>query len=171
MNNDPMSRAQLREIVLRDLVTIHQFNAAGAEYLSSQWVDCNSFSWVRTPYTMGKQAVISLWTCTDLTWMPGAYAYFGPGQYKTMLRCLTMPGAHGRLHVAGEAVSATHALVSCLHCMLLKELTPNCAQLGSRSPRCVRQSSPSDRTLYVWPRIRRIREAAENPRSSGRVDG
>ena len=39
----------------------------------------------------------------------GAYAYFGPGQYKTMYRSLTMPGAQGRFHIAGEAASARHA--------------------------------------------------------------
>ena len=42
----------------------------------------------------------------------GAYATFGPGQFRTLFPSLITPHADGRFHIAGEAASSSHAWVA-----------------------------------------------------------
>ncbi|KAJ3551652.1 hypothetical protein NM688_g4583 [Phlebia brevispora] len=90
----PGSEAELKRVILQDLVEVHGFDKAGGTYLEQQWVEAFPYSWTSDPYTMG------------------AYAHFNAGQYKTFYRTMTMPAGNKRLHFAGEVVSARHAVLS-----------------------------------------------------------
>jgi monoamine oxidase len=43
------------------------------------------------------------------TFRSGAYAAFGPGQFKNLYPRVTQPACEGTLHFIGEATSAEHA--------------------------------------------------------------
>lgn len=41
----------------------------------------------------------------------GAYAFFGPGQFRSLYPHLIRPHSDSRFHIAGEAASANHAWI------------------------------------------------------------
>ncbi|KAG2153891.1 hypothetical protein DEU56DRAFT_868461 [Suillus clintonianus] len=81
---------QLKELVLRNLAEVH-----GVHYdkMSDQYVDMHAWDWNHNPLTMG------------------AFAFFGPGDFKDLYTALTVPNHNKRLHFAGEAISTRHAWV------------------------------------------------------------
>ncbi|THU91424.1 FAD/NAD(P)-binding domain-containing protein, partial [Dendrothele bispora CBS 962.96] len=93
-SSDPEARNVLKDLVFRDLIAIHNLDPKeGYKFLEDQFVDWYPFSWVTASNTLG------------------AYAFFGPGQFKNVYRYLTIPAAKGRLYFAGEAISPRHAWV------------------------------------------------------------
>ncbi|GJE93598.1 FAD/NAD-binding domain-containing protein [Phanerochaete sordida] len=87
------AKPMVKRRVIDDLVAVHRFNDFGPKVLEEEWEDAFLYSWNTDPNTMG------------------AYAFFGPGQFPQMYRDLTCPAAGGKLHFAGEAISARHAWV------------------------------------------------------------
>ncbi|GJE93599.1 FAD-dependent oxidoreductase [Phanerochaete sordida] len=83
----------LKRKVIDDLVGIHGFDDRGRKQLQEQWEDAAVHSWTTDQNTLG------------------AFATFYPGQFASLWTHLSRPAAHGRLHFAGEAVSARHAWV------------------------------------------------------------
>ncbi|GJE93595.1 FAD-dependent oxidoreductase [Phanerochaete sordida] len=86
-------QATVRRRVINDLVGIHGFNQDGREYLEANWEDHVLYSWNLNPNVLGSWAV------------------FYPGEFKYLYTHLTRPAAKGRLHFAGEVVSARHGWV------------------------------------------------------------
>ncbi|EKM51231.1 uncharacterized protein PHACADRAFT_213099 [Phanerochaete carnosa HHB-10118-sp] len=85
--------AMIKRRVLDDLVAVHCFDKAGRAFLEEQWEAMHPYSWGTDKNTMG------------------AFAFFGPGQFCGLYTHLTRPAAEGRLHFAGEVMSARHAWV------------------------------------------------------------
>ncbi|SPO07083.1 uncharacterized protein DNG_09777 [Cephalotrichum gorgonifer] len=84
------SRERIIDITIRNLAAMHNVTY---EFLLSEYVDAHLWNWYE-----GEDAV-------------GAFALFGPGEYSTVLPALMAPGAHGRLHFAGEALSSGHGWI------------------------------------------------------------
>ncbi|KAI5981888.1 hypothetical protein F5J12DRAFT_750746 [Pisolithus orientalis] len=82
----------LKGLVLRNLAEAHG-DPITYEFLREQFVDIHVKDWARDAYSMG------------------AYAFFGPGDFRDMYTSLTYPAANKRLHFAGEALSTRHAWV------------------------------------------------------------
>ncbi|KZV60672.1 FAD/NAD(P)-binding domain-containing protein [Peniophora sp. CONT] len=80
----------LKELVLRELANIHNVELS---FLRDQLIDTFPWSWSQDPFTMG------------------AFAFFGPGKFKSLYQSLTTPAAQNHLHFAGEALSTRHAWV------------------------------------------------------------
>ncbi|KAI6130594.1 hypothetical protein EV401DRAFT_1884385 [Pisolithus croceorrhizus] len=79
---------------LRNLAEAHG-SPITYEFLQDQFVDMNVKDWSHDAHTMD----------------PGAFAFFGPSDFKEMYASLTYPAANKRLHFAGEAISTRHAWV------------------------------------------------------------
>lgn len=90
----PQGEERLLELVLRDLVRLHA-NTPGItyEFLKEQYVTHHAWDWYHDPHTAG------------------AFALFGPGQFKNLYPYLARPAADGKLHFVGEATSAHHAWI------------------------------------------------------------
>ncbi|KAG8941291.1 hypothetical protein FRC03_004675 [Tulasnella sp. 419] len=88
--NDDASKARLKDLVLRDLAAVH---GVDQKVLEAVFVDIYPWEWSQSPFAQG------------------AYAFFGPGQFSELYRCLTKPIAKGSFHIAGEAISPRHAWV------------------------------------------------------------
>lgn len=84
------SRANIEEVALRNLAAM---NNVSYEYLQSQHVASHLWNWYE-----GEDSV-------------GAFAIFGPDEFSTVMPALMKPGAHGRLHFGGEALSSGHAWI------------------------------------------------------------
>ncbi|KAI6100915.1 amine oxidase [Pisolithus croceorrhizus] len=82
----------LKGLVLRNLAEAHG-SPITYEFLQDQFVDMNVKDWSHDAHTMG------------------AFAFFGPSDFKEMYASLTYPAANKRLHFAGEAISTRHAWV------------------------------------------------------------
>ncbi|QRV92092.1 Flavin containing amine oxidoreductase [Ceratobasidium sp. AG-Ba] len=82
---------RLKVAMLRDLTEVHGLEPG---YLDSLYDGMFPFDWAHNPTTMG------------------AYAFFGPGQFKSLFASMTRPAADLRLHFAGEAISTCHAWVA-----------------------------------------------------------
>ncbi|KAF8625505.1 hypothetical protein AX15_005336 [Amanita polypyramis BW_CC] len=80
----------LAEVVLKELSIIHDVDY---EFLRNDLIDLKGWSWSHDPLTCG------------------AFAFFGPGDFKEVYGNLNTPAADGRLHFAGEALSVRHAWV------------------------------------------------------------
>ncbi|EFI26657.1 hypothetical protein CC1G_15428 [Coprinopsis cinerea okayama7 len=80
----------LRDVVLRDLATVHQ---VGFDYLKGQCERVHAFNWNHN------------------AWSGGAFAFFGPGQYEYLYGALNDVAADGRLQWAGELLSIRHAWI------------------------------------------------------------
>ncbi|KAG9218552.1 hypothetical protein PLEOSDRAFT_1064574 [Pleurotus ostreatus PC15] len=81
---------QLKELVLRDLATVHNLDIS---FLAGEFVDMYPWDWSHDPLTTG------------------AFAFFGPGMFSEVYKYLTIPTPNGRFHFAGEALSVRHAWV------------------------------------------------------------
>ncbi|KZP31471.1 hypothetical protein FIBSPDRAFT_945004 [Athelia psychrophila] len=80
----------LAKLVLRDLSKVHNVDL---HFLATQVMVIHPWDWNTNKYSMG------------------AYTFFGPGEFKDLYTHMTQPAAYGRLHFAGEAISARHAWV------------------------------------------------------------
>ncbi|EAU87992.1 amine oxidase [Coprinopsis cinerea okayama7 len=80
----------LKEVVLRNLATIHQVDV---KVLEEQFVEMHAFNWNHN------------------AWGGGAYGSFGPGQYAHIYGALNAPAADGRLQWAGEILSVRHGWI------------------------------------------------------------
>ncbi|KZP31467.1 hypothetical protein FIBSPDRAFT_813672 [Athelia psychrophila] len=80
----------LAKLVLRDLAKVHNVDLS---FLATQVMAIHPWDWNTNKYSMG------------------AYAFFGPGNFKDLYTHMTQPAASGRLHFAGEAISARHSWV------------------------------------------------------------
>ncbi|KAG1751233.1 hypothetical protein EDB19DRAFT_1676233 [Suillus lakei] len=82
--------ATLVQLVLKELADLHN---VGIDFLRNQLIECKGWSWSHDPYTMG------------------AFAFFGPGKFRSLYTSLNNPAAKCYLHFAGEAISVRHAWV------------------------------------------------------------
>ncbi|KLO16479.1 hypothetical protein SCHPADRAFT_914035 [Schizopora paradoxa] len=80
----------LLDIILRDISDIHNIPIAT---LKGKVVDYDAWDWYHQEFSSG------------------AFALFGPGQFRDMYPEVTKPAAGGLFHFAGEATSANHAWV------------------------------------------------------------
>ena len=103
-------KSPLAKLVLKDLARVHNVELS---FLTTQVMAIHPWDWNANPYSMGELHVVlthseicSLLTCGLKI---GAYAFFGPGNFKDLYTHMTQPAASGRLHFAGEAISARHA--------------------------------------------------------------
>ncbi|KFG85439.1 amine oxidase (flavin-containing) [Metarhizium anisopliae] len=84
------AKQNIVDVALRNLAAMHNVTY---DYLRSQYVDSHHWNWY-----LDENAV-------------GAFALFGPGDLSTTMPDLMQPGAHGRLHFAGDALSSGHAWI------------------------------------------------------------
>jgi monoamine oxidase len=84
------ARKHIVEITLQNLAAMHNVTY---EFLQSEYVDSHLWNWYEGENTVG------------------AFAIFGPSEYSTILPALMRPGADGKLHFAGEALSSGHAWI------------------------------------------------------------
>ncbi|KAG8909823.1 hypothetical protein FRC01_006711 [Tulasnella sp. 417] len=87
---DPATLERLKNLVLRDLAELHDFDLSELE---KEYVEMHPWTWQNDPRTQG------------------AFAFFGPGQFGNLYTSLTKPCGGGRLHMAGEALSPRHAWI------------------------------------------------------------
>ncbi|KDQ16658.1 hypothetical protein BOTBODRAFT_172778 [Botryobasidium botryosum FD-172 SS1] len=80
----------LVDLVLRELTILHKLEPG---FLHEQLVDFYAKNWYADPFT------------------GGAYASFGPGQFKLLYPAWNEPAAGGRLIFAGEALSECHGWI------------------------------------------------------------
>lgn len=78
------------DAILKDLTDMHQIG--DPSYLRSLMISHHAWDWYSSEYSTG------------------AFAMFGPGQFRTLYPHVTQP-AFGRLHFAGEATSVHYAWV------------------------------------------------------------
>ncbi|KAI0697874.1 hypothetical protein BC835DRAFT_1305033 [Cytidiella melzeri] len=90
MHGDGKADPELIELVFRDLADLHNVSV---EYLKGLYQPGDYFAWN--------------WTHDPLTM--GAFAYFGPGQFRTLYPHMIAPAGHQKLFFAGEALSSCHA--------------------------------------------------------------
>ncbi|KAF5380291.1 hypothetical protein D9757_007919 [Collybiopsis confluens] len=116
-HDTPQDRILLK-LIMKDLAVVHN---KPIDDLWEEYVDHYAWDW------------------TSDTFSQGAFAWFGPGQFKEVYPHLTMPaGRKQRLFFAGDAVSTCHGWVvgafnsawRCVHDMLVAhpELNPNLAE-------------------------------------------
>ncbi|KAI9843853.1 MAG: hypothetical protein M1838_002425 [Thelocarpon superellum] len=84
------ARADLIDLTLRNLAAM---NNVTDDFLRSQYVDSFALSWYDNEFTLG------------------AFAFFDPAEFTTLMPTLLQPAADGRMHFAGEALSTGHAWV------------------------------------------------------------
>lgn len=83
---------ELLELMLKDLAILHS-NFVTVEKLKEQFLEIHAFDWYADPN------------------FSGAFALFGPGQFKNLYPLISRPTADGNLHFIGEATSSHHAWV------------------------------------------------------------
>ncbi|KAF5331265.1 hypothetical protein D9611_013128 [Ephemerocybe angulata] len=100
----------LDDLVLRNLATVH---GVDVEFLRKQHVKIASRPIRGTGTITRGLEVRSHRICSycDLTFPPGAFAFFGPGQYDYLYNALNGTAADGRLQWAGELLSVRHAWI------------------------------------------------------------
>ncbi|KAI4864526.1 hypothetical protein F4820DRAFT_470475 [Hypoxylon rubiginosum] len=89
----PPSEDELVDLVLRNLARVHAQNITYERIKSAYLGVSHAYSWTQDPTTAG------------------AFALFGPGQFRNLYPYLSRPAADGKFHVVGEAASAHHAWV------------------------------------------------------------
>ncbi|KID96329.1 flavin containing amine oxidoreductase, partial [Metarhizium majus ARSEF 297] len=93
----PQAEAELKEVLVHDLARLHAGNDSHDEYvrvhkiIAGSYLDHFAHDWSADPYSAG------------------AYAYYGPGQFKYMHQGIT--ASDGKHVIIGEAASAHHAWV------------------------------------------------------------
>jgi monoamine oxidase len=106
----PGSQAEkhLKNLIIEDLALVHDIPAADLHKLV---VDYKVVDWYDEPNASGEPSHHHLAAYVRLT-TPGlgAFAFFGPGQFKNLYTEVTRP-IGGRFHFAGEATSIHHAWV------------------------------------------------------------
>ncbi|KAG9050158.1 hypothetical protein FS837_007457 [Tulasnella sp. UAMH 9824] len=90
VNSGPDAERRLKDVVLRDLAQVH---GVPLEMLVDEFEEMHSWDWQHNPLSQG------------------AFAFFGPGQFRRLYQSLTHPAAGGYLHMAGEAISPRHAWI------------------------------------------------------------
>jgi len=88
--NTPSGRKHIVTSVLQDLAKLHNVTYG---FLRKQLVDYHLWDWYSHEYSIG------------------AYAMFSPSQFTKTLPPLLQPAYSGRVHFAGEALSAGHGWV------------------------------------------------------------
>ncbi|KAF5574897.1 l-amino acid oxidase [Fusarium subglutinans] len=92
-DESPLGEARLVELLLRNLAELHAVPGVTYEGLRAAYLDHYAFAWDRDPHAAG------------------AFAFFGPGQFRNLYPFLTRPAADGNLHIAGEAASPVHGWI------------------------------------------------------------
>jgi monoamine oxidase len=87
---DSLAEDRMIELILRDLSKVH---GIPVEELRSWKVDHHAYNWYDNEYTVG------------------AFAFFGPSQFKKLYPEVTQPAAKMHLYFAGEGTSTNHAWV------------------------------------------------------------
>lgn len=84
------------QVCLRDLVTLWSNTKypQTVEGLQNAYIAHHAFSWSHNPHTAG------------------AFAFFGPGQFRYLYPQFTRPLCDNKLSICGEAISAHHAWIS-----------------------------------------------------------
>ncbi|KAI1406314.1 hypothetical protein F4819DRAFT_441224 [Hypoxylon fuscum] len=91
--NQTPNEDELVELVLRNLVRLHAKSNIAYEKIKGALLDHHAYAWTHDPNTAG------------------AFALFGPGQFKNLYPYLRRPAADSKFHVVGEASSAHHAWI------------------------------------------------------------
>jgi len=81
----PGKNKELKDVILNDLAKLHPF--ISLEKLHEQFYEMHAFDWYADPN------------------YSGAFALFGPGQFKNLYPILSRPTADGNLHLIGEGTS------------------------------------------------------------------
>ncbi|KAK6526016.1 hypothetical protein TWF281_011057 [Arthrobotrys megalospora] len=99
----PDGEEVLRDCLLRDLARLHHDPKAPPERnMGYDYV----LAMIRTKYITHHA-----YDWNHDSFVSGAFAMFGPGQYRKMMPHLQRPAAEGRLHFVGEATSNHHAWI------------------------------------------------------------
>lgn len=109
---DTPAEQALLNIIFKDLTDMHGIKDANGNpdygYLPSIKVDYHAWSWYGSEFSTGR-CFVSFFIIF-LTFILGAFALFGPTQFRSLYPLVTQP-AFGLLHFAGEATSCHHAYV------------------------------------------------------------
>ena len=74
--------------------------------------------WASTPNAPSYQDLLDMyvthhaWAWSHDPWTGGAFALFGPGQFKNLYPAFFQPYCNGKFNICGEATSAHHAWIS-----------------------------------------------------------
>lgn len=72
----PNDAAEVKRVVLRDLVDVHGFNDAGAAFLENEWVEAHAHNWSTDSRTMGKTLRLSVFLvltpCSQVVHLPSS---------------------------------------------------------------------------------------------------
>lgn len=111
---------QLVSRLLRNLALLHATGEGDSAYdklldrLEQEYVDHHAWDWYRDEN------------------MPGAFAYFGPGQYSNMWQEIIKSNSFGQLYLIGEAASSHHAwIVGALEASSVRRIS--CSRVSSRA--------------------------------------
>ncbi|XXH01116.1 hypothetical protein Hte_007467 [Hypoxylon texense] len=89
----PPTEEELVDLILRNLARLHAQHITFERIKSAYLGVSHAHSWTQDPTSAG------------------AFALFGPGQFRHLYPYLTRPAADGKFHVVGEAASAHHAWI------------------------------------------------------------
>ncbi|KAK6507858.1 hypothetical protein TWF481_006280 [Arthrobotrys musiformis] len=99
----PEGEEVLRDCLLRDLARLHHDEQAPSDL---------NMSYEKVLTTLRKKYITHYsYDWNHDSFVSGAFAMFGPGQYRKMMPHLQRPTADSRLHFAGEATSNHHAWI------------------------------------------------------------
>ncbi len=87
---DTAAESYIVSRVLRDLAQVHNVTT---EFVQDQFVGAHLWNWYAHEFSIG------------------AYAMFSPSQFSVNLPPLMQPAYHGKVHFAGEALSAGHGWI------------------------------------------------------------
>lgn len=88
-----INKNELVELILRDLARLHARDMTYDSIKRSFTGIYNAYSWSHDPTTAG------------------AFALFGPGQFRNLYPYLSRPAADSKFHIVGEAASTHHAWI------------------------------------------------------------
>ncbi|KAI1823253.1 hypothetical protein F4861DRAFT_540125 [Xylaria intraflava] len=88
--DSPKGEDELKEVLLRGLARMHDISY---DLIAPLYMTHHAWNWYQDPNTMG------------------AYANFGPADFRTLYPYLVRPSGRGLLHFAGEAMSANHGWI------------------------------------------------------------
>jgi monoamine oxidase len=95
--NSPNDEETLKNILFKNLARLHATDkvpyAKVYDIIASSYITHHAYNWNNDPYASG------------------AFAFFGPSQFKEVWPDLTTPSADGKLFIIGEAASTHHAWV------------------------------------------------------------
>ncbi len=94
--NSPEGEERLKELLFNNLALLHSTKESYDEVYATirdDYITHHAYNWYHDPYSVG------------------AFAFFGPWQFKEVYPDLTTPSADGKLIIVGEAASTHHAWV------------------------------------------------------------